>query len=484
MGKSCMLKSDARQEKLEFIMSSLVESQQNAPVANDSKSLVKQQLCSFIINLVGLLQGASVSTSSIILRSLHQSDRSNSSITYTRVREDMVPASAYQELVASEEEGSWIASSWVLGHLLSACLAGCVNDMIGRKKSLLIDTIVFFLGVARFMLGYPLVSQVYLCEIMSPSRRGLGAAMYSVLHSLGFFLVLILGAFLPWRWAVSVPAFLAVPIFGAIFFLHESPEWLNKMGHEKRCQEALNFYQKDLEGEKLNLEKKTENEESFPKFIIVVKLKTFLRLIMFQYPDFLRNMLFLSTLFLCIGWCGFSILSFYAVEIFQLSGSPLSASNTSWITSTTKIVCSIAAFYVLHKFNRKSLFLMTGTLVCLAFIIMGVFTFLSSSSILSPSWVSSLNFIPMACVILAYTGYGLGYNVIPNIVAAEVMPVEIRSTVIGILMTVEMSSTFVLSKLKPVLLDFLGIHGLFFMFAGTIFFIILLTMGTMNKKKQ
>ena len=69
---------------------------------------------------------------------------------------------------------------------------------------------------------------------------------------------------------------------------------------------------------------------------------------------------------------------------------------------------------------------MTGTLVCLAFIIMGVFTFLSSSSILPPSLVSSLNFIPMACVILAYTGYGLGYNVIPNIVAAEVMPVEIR----------------------------------------------------------
>ena len=93
--------------------------------------------------------------------------------------------------------------------------------------------------------------QVYLCEIMSPSRRGLGAAMYSVLHSLGFFLVLILGAFLPWRWAVSVPAFLAVPIFATIFFLHESPEWLNKMGHEKKCQEALNFYQKDLEGEKL-----------------------------------------------------------------------------------------------------------------------------------------------------------------------------------------------------------------------------------------
>ena len=120
----------------------------------------------------------------------------------------------------------------------------------------------------------------------------------------------------------------------------------------------------------------------------------------------------------------------------------------------------------------------------MAFLLMGLFTFLSSSSILSPYLISSLNFIPMVCVILAYTGYGLGYSVIPNLVAAEIMPVEIRydweisnnglnerisifrSTVVGILMTAEMSSTFVLSKLKPILIELLGIHGLFTMFAG------------------
>ena len=67
-----------------------------------------------------------------------------------------------------------VASSWVLGHLVSACFAGFISDMIGRRKSLLLDTAVFFLGffilatghlatclmIARFLLGYPLVSQV------------------------------------------------------------------------------------------------------------------------------------------------------------------------------------------------------------------------------------------------------------------------------------------------------------------------------------
>ena len=40
----------------------------------------------------------------------------------------------------------------------------------------------------------------------------------------------------------------------------------------------------------------------------------------------------------------------------------------------------------------------------------------------------------------------------------------------GVLMTLEMCSTLILSKMKPVLLEVLGIHGLFTMFAGKIVF--------------
>jgi len=473
------------------------------PRDNSQKSLAKQLLSSVVINLVSFLQGASVSTSSIILHSLQKSDSIGDSVNNvnTTKSDNLDSINWFENFSISEDDGSWIASSWVLGHLISACFAGFLNDAIGRKKSLLIDTAVFFLGfillatcrsasclsVARFILGYPLVSQVYVCEIMIPSRRGLGAAIYSLLHSFGFFIILILGAFLPWRWAVSVPAFLSVPIFVAICFLHESPEWLNKMGQEKRCQEALRFYKKDLEGAGSKLVIKTFNENKTeskqPIVILVEKLKTFLSLLMLQDPSIISNMLYLAGLFLSIGWCGFSILSFYAVEIFQLSGSPFSASNTSWITASTKIGCSLVAFYVLHKYNRKTLFLITGSLVFMAFLLMGIFTFLSSASFISSSITSSLNFLPMVCVIIAYAGYGMGYNVIPNLLAAELIPVEIRSTFVGVLMTLEMTSTFILSKLKPVLLDCLGIHGLFLMFAGTVLFVIILTVIAMPKRK-
>jgi len=328
--------------------------------------------------------------------------------------------------------------------------------------------------------------QVYLCEIMSPSRRGLGAAMYSVLHALGFFLVLILGAFLPWRIAVMVPAILAIPTFIAILFLHESPEWLNKNGQTKKCDLACKFYHKQLDEKKIDIKiveveaNNTDNKRN-AMLILVGNLNDFSKSILEQDKSFWRNFLYLAFLFTSIGWCGFSILSFYAVEVFQESGSPFSASNTSWITSITKIVCSLGAFYVLHTFKRKTLFILTGFLVFISFLLMALFTYISSKELVSPELITTFNSIPMLCVIVAYVGYGLGYGVIPSLIAAEMMPVEIRSSVVGVLMTLEMTSTFLLSKLKPVLMASLGIYGLFTMFAGSVFVVIILTMIAMPR---
>ena len=136
---------------------------------------------------------------------------------------------------------------------------------------------------------------------------------------------------------------------------------------------------------------------------------------------------------------------------------------------------------------------------------MSAYTLAEDRGLLNPDLIASLNFLPMASVIgmiylislaflqylianrgqigkecracadvqvvkvqfpVAYTGYGLGYGVIPSLLAAEMMPVDVRSTAVGFFMTVEMTSTFLLSKLKPLLMDALRIHGLFAMFAG------------------
>ena len=129
---------------------------------------------------------------------------------------------------------------------------------------------------------------------------------------------------------------------------------------------------------------------------------------------------------------------------------------------------------ILSFVSRKVLLLTTAGLICLAFFTVGIYMFLYNSDTIPKHLHDSLNFLPMSMVILAYMGYGLGFGVIPSLLAAEMMPVNVRSTVVGILMTLEMSSTFLLSKLKPVLIANLGMGGLFVMFGSVVILVILL----------
>ena len=174
------------------------------------------------------------------------------------------------------------------------------------------------------------LSQVFLCEVASPSRRGLAAAMYAVLHSFGFCMMLLLGAVLHWRVAMAVPVILSLPTMAALANLKESPAWLQRQGRNQEAQEAADFYRISLPVS-APISKESIFQDAKEKSLLE-RLKGILHTLTLQGSAFWCNFAFLASLFLLLGWCGFSILSFYAVEVFQLSGSPISAAHTSWIT--------------------------------------------------------------------------------------------------------------------------------------------------------
>ena len=112
------------------------------------------------------------------------------------------------------------------------------------------------------------------------------------------------------------------------------------------------------------------------------------------------------------------------------------------------------------------MFACTGMLVFMAFASLSAFKLVVDKGWLDTSMARQINFIPMVSVILAYFGVGLGFLVIPVLIAAESLPVEVRSTAFGVFMTLEMLATFIISKLKPTLMEHLGLTGLVAMFAG------------------
>ena len=139
--------------------------------------------------------------------------------------------------------------------------------------------------------------------------------------------MLCLGANLHWRLAMAVPFSLSLPILAALYNLRESPAWLQRMGQMQEAQEAAVFYRLPPP-EPSSKEEPLSQDIEEPKKQMVEQLKARLQ----QDSAFWPNLAFLAALNLLLGWSGFPILSFYAVEIFQLSGSPISASNTAFIT--------------------------------------------------------------------------------------------------------------------------------------------------------
>ena len=157
--------------------------------------------------------------------------------------------------------------------------------------------------------------------------------MYSFLHSFGFCMMLLLGAVLHWRLAMAVPAILTLPTILALVNLRESPTWLQRQGRLQEAKEAAAFYRISLPEPSSVISGGSESQDvEETKKSLLERLKGNLHALTTQDSAFWRNFAFLSCLFLLLGWCGFSILSFYAVEVFQLSGSPISAAHTSWIT--------------------------------------------------------------------------------------------------------------------------------------------------------
>jgi len=429
----------------------------------------------FCLNFSAFLQGYSVSSSSVILGQLKHS---NGTLNLFANQSQFIICSnnRHDDITITEDQATWIASGWMLGHLFSSLFAGLVSDLLGRRRALLIDIVIFFIGFAlccfgrsfellvfgRILQGYPLVSQVFVCEVVSVEKRGPLSAMYSVMHSIGFATQLIIGAYMHWRYSLMIPLCLCVPAFLGVYCLHESPEWLLRKRHLSLAERSASFYQLNNFQEKIDEVRKQDlamEQDPFREIPEEIResanqekitLRTRLQSCDWINKNILRKICLLSLFYVLLGWCGFVVLASYAVDIFRRSGAPVSPEHACWITALVKIPAALASFFVIRKFSRRGLFIVLSFIICLSFLTAGVYTWLNSFPGICPELMQKLVFIPMLMIILAYAAYGCGFGCLPQLLTAEITPVPIRSSVVGFVSMLEMCSSWTLSNLNQI----------------------------------
>ncbi|XVF26190.1 hypothetical protein REPUB_Repub13aG0277800 [Reevesia pubescens] len=173
--------------------------------------------------------------------------------------------SDFQEVDGKTWLQETIVSMAVAGAFIGAAFGGWINDRFGRKMSILVDDVLFFVGaiimalspapwmiiVGRIFVGLgvgmaSMTAPLYISEA-SPARiRGALVSTNGLLITGGQFLYYLINlAFThtsgTWRWMLGVAGLPALVQFFLMLSLPESPRWLYR---QKKVEEARSILER------------------------------------------------------------------------------------------------------------------------------------------------------------------------------------------------------------------------------------------------
>jgi sugar porter (SP) family MFS transporter len=276
-------------------------------------------------------------------------------------------------------------SSALWGTILGAMFAGIPGDKYGRRDSLRVMAVLYFVSAVgcafawnwhaliffRFLGGLGIggssvLGPMYIAEIAPASWRGrlVGLFQFNVVAGI---LVAYLSNFLvglqhlsvdtDWRWKLGVSAIPAALFFLMLFAIPRSPRWLAKKRRVDEAREVLRLTGvENYEGELREIVESIDAEHGHadePLFSRKYRLPIFLAVTIGMFNQL----------------SGINAILYYLNDIFAYAGfNKVSSDLQAVMIGLTNLVFTMIAMSVIDKFGRKKLLLIgsVGTAACLA----------------------------------------------------------------------------------------------------------------------
>lgn len=276
----------------------------------------------------------------------------------------------------SDESLEWVTTSVLVGAVAGALGSGKLSDIIGRKKMIIINAVIFAFGALgcayapninvliwmRILIGIAIgitsfVVPMYIAEI-SPSRsRGGLVTLNQLMITIGILASYITDYALSddqdnasWRWMFLVGLVPALVLLAGIFFLPETPRWLVSKG---RVQEGLDVLKKVEEPELVDqtladIRKEVEREAQNNTSVMEV------------FKPWLRGPLIITVgIFFFQQLSGVNTIIYYSPIIFKMAGV---VSNTqsiipAIIIGVVNTLACLTSVFLLDKVGRRKLYM-------------------------------------------------------------------------------------------------------------------------------
>lgn len=402
------------------------------------------------------------------------------------------------QLRMDTNQAAWFGSIYSLGAAAGGLGAMLLNDLIGRKASIMMSAVpstagyalmggainLWMLQVGRFLTGVAggmtaASIPVYISEISHKKVRGALGSCPQITAVFGTLTLYALGLVVPWRWlavAGSVPAVLMVIL---LVFMPSSPRRLLSIGQEQKAEKALRW----LRGSHYN----TNVELSAIQHSINTQVKiTWSQL---GSPVYYRPILISVVMRFLQQMTGITPVLVYLEPIFVKSKVSLEPRYDAAIVGAVRLFSVAVAASLMDKAGRKALLYTSSMLMFLSSLTLtmishttpcpaanttldhGVHAELGNA--LQASQGAAVGVIPLISTMVFIFGYAMGWGPITWLLMSEVLPLVARGVASGLCVTVSWLTAFALTQAFTHLADAYGLYAPYLMFTVVCVFCLL-----------
>ena len=373
-----------------------------------------------------------------------------------------------------------VISSLIFAAAIGALVGGKISDAIGRRTTIIVLAVMFFVGVlivvfspgfgilvaGRIILGLAVggastVVPVYLAELAPFEIRGSITGRNELAIVVGQFAAFVVNYILfatlghvegVWRIMFGVCALPAIALFFGMLRMPESPRWLVEKGRYEDALAVLKTVRSEDRAlaEFAQVETVAEEEkEAHMSFGAIFSNKWLRRIVFVGIGVSVTQQL-----------TGINSIMYYGSRVLKESGfSETAATLANTLFGLAAVIGGIIALYNMDRIDRRKTFFIGLTLTTTCHCLVGI------ASLILPEGSPIRPYV----ILVLITAFVLSMQTFLNIAIwvwlAEIFPLQIRGLAIGIAVFWGWFINGLLALYVPTLLEALGM-GTFFLFAA------------------
>ena len=396
------------------------------------------------------------------------------------------------------EQTGFITSSVLIGSSIGALSIGTLSDRFGRKRLLLVASILFLLGsglsmtavgfasmvTARIILGFAVgsasaLTPAYLAELADAPHRGSLGTMFQLMITAGILLAYVsnlgflhhnLLGIRDWRWMLGSALIPAAILFIGSLILPESPRYLVEKGNVDEARDVLHELRKNT------------NEDPDKELTDIQKVANQPRGGWKELVTFARPAVIVAIgLMLLQQLVGINSVIYFLPQVF-IKGFGFAEGNAIWISvgiGVVNFLCTLLAYQIMDKFNRRTILLFGSIVMAVS---------IGTLSVVNFTLTVQAAAVPTMILIAIYIfGFAVSWGPICWLMLGEIFPLNVRGVGNSIGSAANWIGNFIVSQFFLVLLSMFhnnvgGPFAVFTFFAVlSIFFVIYMVPETRGK---